>query len=553
MQGQGSGLRKQNSFMSRIKFDADGGGVSSSMSEKPPYVEWSIATVVKKSEDFHIVHPIVEVPIQVNMSEYAYRKLMALEQTKGGWTSPGSSMHGGNAYNPNGSNSDGSAHNKRDALDLIEAIRQEASHHGGSNYSEALEGSIKGGLGKAMDELMKSEKDVMMEKTRTVTSRFGLYCVFDGHNGPQCGHYLRDNIASNLQKHMKIHQESQERPEDAIIFALRDTFVDLSDTFKNTNMKGSGSTATVCHLENRTLTIASVGDSRAALDTGNEVVMISTDHRVEDNADECARIRSLGGVLGRVRGPDGQSVGPLRVWPGGLAMSRSIGDADVGISIISEPDVIQVEVPMEGARVIIASDGLWDTCGAEQAARMVRMHAPKIAAEKLTQGALRSLGLRDDITVVVLDIIPSKDEPFARAKAGGGGCGCFGGPKEPPRPFVKAPAVHLVSTPKKLTEEEVAAIRAKAGVPKEEAAPEIGSLAPGELDDGSAHFSVAKRAEDGTAEENKGLNVDLEEVGEFQTRRTSGAKAKLKEGQQVALKGNVTNIGQLPGDAGYGK
>lgn len=37
-------------------------------------------------------------------------------------------------------------------------------------------------------------------------------------------------------------------------------------------------------------------------------------------------------------------IGPLRCWPGGLCLSRSIGDMDVGEYIIPVPYVKQVKV-----------------------------------------------------------------------------------------------------------------------------------------------------------------------------------------------------------------
>lgn len=37
-------------------------------------------------------------------------------------------------------------------------------------------------------------------------------------------------------------------------------------------------------------------------------------------------------------------IGPLRCWPGGLCLSRSIGDIDVGEFIVPVPHVKQVKV-----------------------------------------------------------------------------------------------------------------------------------------------------------------------------------------------------------------
>lgn len=34
-------------------------------------------------------------------------------------------------------------------------------------------------------------------------------------------------------------------------------------------------------------------------------------------------------------------MGPLRIWPGGLCLSRAVGDFDVGDSVIPFPHVMQ--------------------------------------------------------------------------------------------------------------------------------------------------------------------------------------------------------------------
>lgn len=39
-------------------------------------------------------------------------------------------------------------------------------------------------------------------------------------------------------------------------------------------------------------------------------------------------------------------VGPLRIWPGGLCLSRAVGDFDVGDSVIPFPHVTQARVAM---------------------------------------------------------------------------------------------------------------------------------------------------------------------------------------------------------------
>ena len=55
---------------------------------------------------------------------------------------------------------------------------------------------------------------------------------------------------------------------------------------------------------------------------------VSGNHRLEDNKAEQKRLTELGRELSS-SAVEGRPVGPLRVWPGGLAMSRTLGDAEV--------------------------------------------------------------------------------------------------------------------------------------------------------------------------------------------------------------------------------
>ena len=56
---------------------------------------------------------------------------------------------------------------------------------------------------------------------------------------------------------------------------------------------------------------------------------ISGNHRVSDNPEDVARVVKAGGVIAQ-SDVDGIIAGPMRVWPGGLMMTRSIGDASAG-------------------------------------------------------------------------------------------------------------------------------------------------------------------------------------------------------------------------------
>ena len=45
----------------------------------------------------------------------------------------------------------------------------------------------------------------------------------------------------------------------------------------------AGTTITMAVLYGKLLTVANVGDSKAFMDTGSEIVELSTSHRIEDN------------------------------------------------------------------------------------------------------------------------------------------------------------------------------------------------------------------------------------------------------------------------------
>ncbi|KAG2639228.1 hypothetical protein PVAP13_2NG614700 [Panicum virgatum] len=170
----------------------------------------------------------------------------------------------------------------------------------------------------------------------------------------------------------------------------------------------SGTTATLVVIDGFTVTVASVGDSRCILDTqGRELQLLTVDHRLEENAEERERVTASGGEVGRLNLFGGQEVGPLRCWPGGLCLSRSIGDMDVGEFIVPIPHVKQVKLSNVGGRLIIASDGIWDALSNEAAAKACRGLPAELAAKLVVKQALKTSGLKDDTTCVVVDIIPS--------------------------------------------------------------------------------------------------------------------------------------------------
>ena len=208
--------------------------------------------------------------------------------------------------------------------------------------------------------------------------------------------------------------------------ALAATFHDLQASWAARGKLG-GATCTVAVLCGRLLTVANVGDSLALLDTGASVMALTGDHRVHNSRREQERVRALGGTVtsidaGRGCGPAADprtGLGPLRVWPGGVANARAIGDLDVpGGFLLPAPSVTQVRLPADGAaRVVLASDGIWDSVDIHRAAKIARDHAAPEAADRILTQAVRAQGgvPRDDATVVVFDVLPPGAPSFAEA------------------------------------------------------------------------------------------------------------------------------------------
>ena len=203
--------------------------------------------------------------------------------------------------------------------------------------------------------------------------------------------------------------------------ALKLAFENLDEKFLRKDIH-SGCTATVVIVNGRNVTTAAVGDSLAILDVPNRkgTSRLSNEHRLDCSDGERKRIIDSGGEVRPTEfedGPNGErrGVGPLRVWPGGLAVSRSIGDRDGKKGgVIPTPDVSRVLLerganPSSGGimacRIVIASDGLWDAATPKMVSAETRkMNCQNAAAALVKLSQKAKFDNRDDVSVVVVDL-----------------------------------------------------------------------------------------------------------------------------------------------------
>jgi serine/threonine protein phosphatase PrpC len=209
--------------------------------------------------------------------------------------------------------------------------------------------------------------------------------VADGHGGPSVAERAADQLLPEIAR--LANNETMEA-------VMRDSFLRFHRAAQQ-DKDSAGTTCTVVAINQRTrlITCANVGDSQAYLVLSESIVPLGIDHRLECNAEERERVVADGGVVARALAPTGErrAVGPLRAWPGGLAMGRSLGDRDCGEWLSPEPSITRTSMPAEGGRVVVCSDGVWDAVSMQAVARLVREGgSPAATAEKVVAKAIRA-------------------------------------------------------------------------------------------------------------------------------------------------------------------
>ncbi|KAJ4837908.1 hypothetical protein Tsubulata_006569 [Turnera subulata] len=236
---------------------------------------------------------------------------------------------------------------------------------------------------------------------------YSVFGLFDGHNGTAAAIYTKENLLNNVIAAIPPDLNREEWVA-ALPRALVAGFVKTDKDFQE-KAQTSGTTVTFAIIEGLVITVASVGDSRCILESAEgDIYYLSADHRLECNVEERERITASGGEVGRLNTGGGAEIGPLRCWPGGLCLSRSIGDVDVGEFIVPVPYVKQVKLSTAGGRLVISSDGVWDALSAETALDCCRGMPPEAAAAQIVREAVQLKGLRDDTTCIVIDILPTE-------------------------------------------------------------------------------------------------------------------------------------------------
>ena len=195
-------------------------------------------------------------------------------------------------------------------------------------------------------------------------SFFGLY---DGHAGNSCADFLRDN----LHKFIINDKHFPQNPKKSIFNGFLKAESVFLKEFGEKKFDSSGSCAIIILIIENRCFIANVGDSRAILSgkNGTKNYALSRDHRPNDEK-EYKRILDAGGKIYQTeyKNYNDKIIGPLRVYPGKLSVSRTIGDFEAKDSrfggnsnvIISIPEIKYFDINDEHDFILIGCDGIFE-------------------------------------------------------------------------------------------------------------------------------------------------------------------------------------------------
>ena len=211
--------------------------------------------------------------------------------------------------------------------------------------------------------------------------KISFFGIYDGHGGEGCAEFLRDNLH-------KLICENDFFPDnipEAIKFGISKAEYDFLNNYalspnKDEILDKSGSCAIIILIVDNYIYIANVGDSRCLLsmDEGKKYIAITKDHK-PNSPNEIMRIKKNGGniyqsqtVINNLENNflNGKIlIGPYRVIPGRLSVSRTIGDAEAKIQkfggnpnvIISTPDIFCYDLKKDNLDFfILGCDGIYD-------------------------------------------------------------------------------------------------------------------------------------------------------------------------------------------------
>lgn len=193
---------------------------------------------------------------------------------------------------------------------------------------------------------------------------FAYYGLFDGHGGKEVSLYLKEFMKIIIIKHLKDAMKSIDINKIDVQKVLYDSFKSIINNIPNKTSMSTGSTALVILRHNDKLWVANVGDTRAIMNDGLNVIQLSNDHKPNETK-EYKRITSLGGKVIKAFPGDVYRVN------GVLAVSRAIGDFSLSPYVTWKPEITTFSIREHNHYIFMATDGVWDVLSNKQVADII--------------------------------------------------------------------------------------------------------------------------------------------------------------------------------------
>ena len=199
------------------------------------------------------------------------------------------------------------------------------------------------------------------------TDYFYCFAIFDGHGGDGCSIYLKDNY------HKNVKEFSRKGIKDAIDEVEKSFLEKKAVNNKGEKIDTSGSCGIIVFMKDKKIIIANIGDSRVVLFKNKKAVFSTRDHKPNVYLEK-KRIESAGGYiiqpdLGMPLYQNGKLMErPWRVMPGGLSVSRTLGDIECKDEkfggkknlVTAIPDITEFDLNDEYNFIVMGCDGIFD-------------------------------------------------------------------------------------------------------------------------------------------------------------------------------------------------
>ena len=219
--------------------------------------------------------------------------------------------------------------------------------------------------------------------------KISYFGIFDGHAGNKCADYLKDNLIKKISNNIFFPKDIK----NAIKFGFQSAEKDFLENYAvkyNKIIDRSGSCALILLTINNIVYVANVGDSRCLISCKRGKILkdVTRDHKPNYPYEKERIIKNKGDIY-QSETPididindeedkfflDKVILGPYRVNPGRLSVSRTIGDPEAKIQqfggnpnvIISEPDVYVFDLDKDDIDFfILGCDGVYDQLSSKE-------------------------------------------------------------------------------------------------------------------------------------------------------------------------------------------